>query len=175
MAVGVCVDLRDLAKGDRLLKRIRDYDREGLLQLVGALVESQTRRRIEFEKTSPEGVPWAAWSPSYAATRTGNQSLLQAGGQFLDSITHNVNRASVTVGSPLVQARILQEGGTTRPHEIRPRNKKALRIPGGAHPLKVVKHPGSKFPPRPYLGVSDENADEIRADAYDWFESLVQS
>lgn len=38
----------------------------------------------------------------------------------------------------------LEEG--TKPHEIRPRNKKALYWPGASHPVKRVKHPGS----RPY-------------------------
>ena len=31
----------------------------------------------------------------------------------------------------------------TRPHEIRPKNKKALAWPGAAHPVKKVMHPGT--------------------------------
>ncbi|KOX10140.1 hypothetical protein [Nocardiopsis sp. NRRL B-16309] len=31
----------------------------------------------------------------------------------------------------------------TRPHEIRPRNKKALYWPGAAHPVGKVDHPGT--------------------------------
>ena len=32
----------------------------------------------------------------------------------------------------------------TPPHEIRPKNKKALHWEGAEHPVKVVKHPGTK-------------------------------
>ena len=58
---------------------------------------------------------------------------------------------SVILGSNLVYARIHQEGGTTRAHEIRPRNKKALRFNGICR--RLARHPGSTVPARPYLGV----------------------
>lgn len=38
---------------------------------------------------------------------------------------------------------ILLEKGT-KPHEIRPKTKKALFWPGASHPVKRVKHPGTK-------------------------------
>nr|BDD46413.1 hypothetical protein 2 [Bacillales bacterium] len=41
--------------------------------------------------------------------------------------------------------RFLEEG--TPPHEIRPKNKKALYCPGAKHPVKKVNHPGSKAHP----------------------------
>lgn len=51
-------------------------------------------------------------------------------------------------------ARIHEFGGTTRPHIIEPRNKKALRFmgAGGETFAKIVRHPGSKIPARPYIG-----------------------
>jgi len=48
-------------------------------------------------------------------------------------------------------AAIQHFGGQTAAHEIRPRIKKALAWPGGAYPVKLVKHPGSKIPARPFL------------------------
>lgn len=48
-------------------------------------------------------------------------------------------------------AAIQHYGGQTRAHDIYPRVKKALAWPGGAHPVKVVHHPGSKIPARPFL------------------------
>ena len=42
-------------------------------------------------------------------------------------------------------------GAVTRPHDIRPRNKKALYWEGAAHPVKVVHHPGSRIPARPFI------------------------
>lgn len=37
----------------------------------------------------------------------------------------------------------------TRPHEIRPTEKKALYWPGAAHPVGKVNHPGTR--PQPFL------------------------
>ena len=54
-----------------------------LLESIGAVVESQTRRRISDEKTSPAGERWEEWSEGYSKTRSGNQSLLQGNGDLL--------------------------------------------------------------------------------------------
>jgi len=54
--------------------------------------------------------PWADWSPSYAKTRHGNQSLLQGGGDLLDSITFVVQRNQVRIGSPLPYSGVHQDG-----------------------------------------------------------------
>jgi phage gpG-like protein len=48
------------------------------------------------------------------------------------------------VGSNVEYARFLEEG--TPPHVIRPRAKRALFWPGARHPVKSVRHPGT----RPY-------------------------
>lgn len=61
-------------------------------------------------------------------------------------------------------ARIHEFGGTTRPHVIMPRNKKALRFMGrgGETFAKIVQHPGSKIPARPYLAPAlDAKKDQI--------------
>ncbi|MBQ0604806.1 phage virion morphogenesis protein, partial [Klebsiella oxytoca] len=72
-----------------------------LLESIGAVVESQSRRRISDEKTSPAGERWEEWSEGYRKTRSGNQSLLQGNGDLLDSIQYIVERGRVRVGSPL--------------------------------------------------------------------------
>ncbi len=43
----------------------------------------------------------------------------------------------------------------TRPHEIRPKTKKALFWPGAAHPVKVVHHPGTKKKPFMYPALEE--------------------
>ena len=48
-------------------------------------------------------------------------------------------------------AAIHEYGGKTSPHDIYPRNKKALYWAGAAYPVKVVHHPGSQFPERSFL------------------------
>lgn len=42
-------------------------------------------------------------------------------------------------------ATIQHEGGQTAPHEILPRRKKALMWPGASHPVRRVRHPGSRI------------------------------
>ncbi|MEL8055038.1 MAG: phage virion morphogenesis protein [Pseudomonadota bacterium] len=106
---------------------------------LSVLVESQTRRRIADEKESPDGEPWAAWSPAYAKTRRGGQSLLIGRGDFLDSIAGDViGNDTISVGSDKVQAALMQFGGDDS------------MVPGPA-----------AVPARPYLGLSDANLDEV--------------
>jgi phage gpG-like protein len=54
-------------------------------------------------------------------------------------------------------AAIQQLGGVIKAHAISPRKKKALFWPGAAHPVRRVMHPGSKFPPRPFLVFLEED------------------
>ena len=102
---------------------------------VAAVIESQTRRRIQDEKTAPDGTPWADWSPAYAETRHSGQSFLQGDGDLLDSIFGEQRGDDAVVGSPLVYAAIQQHGGA-----------------------EVGK---PELPARQFLGVSDDNAREI--------------
>jgi phage gpG-like protein len=51
----------------------------------------------------------------------------------------------------MVYARIHQQGGKTAAHTITPYQAKALRFNGRF--AARVRHPGSRIPPRPYMGV----------------------
>ncbi|HCI6319545.1 TPA: phage virion morphogenesis protein [Klebsiella quasipneumoniae subsp. similipneumoniae] len=136
-----------------------------LLESIGAVVESQTRRRISDEKTSPAGERWEEWSEGYRKTRSGNQSLLQGNGDLLDSIQYIVERGRVRVGSPLSYSSVHQDGF-------------AGSVPVSAHKRlihqafgRALKHPvwqtvGSHnrmmdIPQREYLGLSTANSDEL--------------
>ncbi|HBC0987571.1 TPA: phage virion morphogenesis protein [Escherichia coli] len=136
-----------------------------MLDSIGAVVESQTRRRITREKTAPDGSPWPGWSDSYAKTRHGNQSLLQGGGDLLDSIQFVVERGKVFVGSPLEYAEVHQNG-FNESVAIGAHNRlitqafgRALQHPVwqtvGAHNRKM------NIPQREYLGISAANRSEL--------------
>lgn len=59
-------------------------------------------------------------------------------------------------------ARIIDEGGKTRPHTIRPRAAQALYWPGAEHPVKKVDHPGSKIRGQNYMQkIVDKSRPEI--------------
>lgn len=125
-------------------------DLQPLFTDLAAVAESQTRRRIESERASPAGIRWKDWSPGYAKTRHGGQSLLQGRGDLLDSLTRFADRQGGGVGTNLKYARIHQFGG------------QAGMRPGPA-----------AIPARPYLGFSDDNLEEIRAVCNDYLDTLL--
>jgi len=105
---------------------------------VAGLVESQTRRRIATEKSSPDGTKWPAWSTAYKASRKKGKSLLMASGELLDSIASAFTGTTVEVGSNLEYAAVHQHGG-----------------------LDSMSAGPAAIPARPFLGLSPENADEL--------------
>ncbi len=105
-----------------------------LLAVVGAVVESQTRRRILEEKAAPDGSIWDDWSDKYAATRHSGHSFLEGDGDLVDSLGWNISDNKVSVGSNLVYAAIQQFGGD----EV-----------------------GINIPARAFLGLSADNEKEL--------------
>lgn len=119
-----------------------------LLESIGAVVESQTRRRIEEEKTAPDGEPWADWSEEYAKTRHGGHSLLMGEGDLGDSIQFAVTGDAVEVGTNLIYGAIHQFGGD----EV-----------------------GMPIPARPYLGLSADDGAELVDIVNDWIDATLEA
>ena len=92
-----------------------------------------------------------AWLGRKHPRAKGGGRLLQDTGQLAASVQPFHTADTAGVGSNKVYARIHQLGGETRPHEIKPKNKKALAFNGRV--VKKVKHPGSKIPARPFLPI----------------------
>lgn len=82
------------------------------------------------------------------------------------SITPWHDNDTAVVGTNVVYARIQNQGGKTRPHEIRPRNRQALRFNGRY--AKKVNHPGSNIPARPFLTLTDHDLEEIKQAVIDF-------
>ena len=79
-------------------------------------------------------------------------------GHLRRGITTNVGNMEVTVHTSNIKyARGVEEG--TRPHTIRAKNKKALYWKGAKHPVKSVRHPGSKA--KPFLIPAFEKEKEV--------------
>jgi len=128
----------DLSGVDRLRERVGGLarkDRARLLDMIGAAVESQTRRRIEEDKAGPDGTPWPAWSARYAATRHGGQSLLEGEGDLMDSLDYVASDDEVEVGSNLIYAAVHQFGSEDDSDQ--------------------------NIPARPYLGLSADDEAEL--------------
>ena len=116
----------------QLLQFANQNFQQELLESIGAMVESQTRQRIQEDKTGPDGKAWPKWSERYGKTRNSGQSLLQNEGDLLDSIQYLVNGKEVEIGSNLVYAATHQYGDEAR-----------------------------SIPARTFLGLSDENEREL--------------
>lgn len=155
-----------LAKMRMAIEKLSDSSlQQELLESIGAVVESQTRRRISDEKTSPAGERWQEWSEGYRKTRNGNQGLLQGNGDLLDSIQYIVGHGLVRVGSPLSYSGVHQDGfsGSVAVSA----HKRLIHQAFG----RALKHPvwqtvGShnrmmNIPQREYLGLSTANEDEL--------------
>ena len=151
MAVSLEIEVVGL---ESLMARIARFGDVGLQrqakELVGGLVESQTRLRFQTA-TDPDGNDWAPWSPGYAESRHKGHSLLQASNALLDSIAWRLDGEELTVGSNIVYAAIHQFGG-----------EEGMR-PGPA-----------AIPARPYLGVNSANAAELERELADWLAGVLQ-
>ena len=141
-------DLSGISRLEKRLAKLAHPDTRSLLDALGAEGESQTRRRLDEEKTGPDGKAWPEWSERYAATRRSGQSLLVAGGDLLDSIQHLVSGDTAEWGTNLIYGAIQQFGG----EEV-----------------------GMNIPPRPYLGLSPENMADLEAVVDNWVDAQLEA
>lgn len=116
---------------------------------IGGLIESQTRERFET-RVDPDGEAWAPWSAAYGKTRKTGQSLLVATGAYRDSYAWDLTGDELRVGSNMVQAALLNFGGTD----------------------DMASGPAA-VPARQQLGVSTANVVEIEDAMGDWIEGLT--
>ena len=108
-------------------------DTQALMESVGEALRSGTIERFEAEE-DPQG---KKWKPSARAMAGGGKTLDKES-HHKDSIDYAATSDKVMVGSNLPYARIHQLGGKT----------------GKGHKVDM--------PARPYLGVSEEDMDEVR-------------
>lgn len=147
-------------QGDDILKAAfarltNPTDRRDLLDQIGAYGVSSTQQRFISGK-GPDGI---AWKQSRRAKMKGGQTLRDQNHLYA-SLTHQGDDSSVMWGSNRIYAAIHQFGGN-----IRPKTAKALVFNwlGRLHVMQKVT-----MPARPYLGINQEDRDEINATVHDW-------
>ncbi len=179
MSIGVQVNgAQELSRYQQLLETLSDPKHKvELLDALGGIVESQTRRRIADEKTSPDGSAWDDWSSSYAKTRHGNQSLLRGDGDLLDSIEYQVQRDQVRIGSPLAYAGVHQDGFSGAV-QISAHTRLITEAFGKALAFPVYQSVDAftrmmNIPQREYLGLSTDNQTEVYAVIGDFWQELM--
>ncbi len=128
---------------------------------IGEVILSSVERNFEAG-----GRP-TKWKESLRVKTKGGQTLSDTG-RLRRSFTAKADRTSVSVGTDVKYAPILQMGGKTRARTIKPVRKKALFWPGASHPVKSVRHPGAKIPARPFLMIQKEDWTEINETIKDY-------
>lgn len=146
MSVRIVIDGGDIGKLLTALKPFSDFEPAELMTAIGALGESQTRRRISEEKTSPEG---EAWKPNF---REGD-ILVETGGHLLASVAYTASADQAEWGAAWEYAHVHQYGATIKPKEA---DKLVFSLGG-----KMVFAKEVTIPARPFVGLSSENAQEI--------------
>jgi phage virion morphogenesis protein len=139
------VNLRDLERLNAAIANAATGSLEQLGEPVGQILEDGARERLESLKSAPDGSPWPAWSERYAKTVSGGQSLLDAEGDLIDSISSEAQSETVLVGSNLPYAGVHNEGW-----------------------------PEQNIPARQYLGISEDEAERIGIEIGEWYLGLLQ-
>jgi phage gpG-like protein len=155
--VRVVIEVGSLAAASALVSRFAHLDEAALLTTIGPVGESQTRRRIEEEKTAPDGTPWPP-------NKAGTSILLQTGRHLRDSIAHNVSAPDVEWGSSWEFAHVHQNGAT-----IVPKGAEALSFEIGGRRVHAKR---VTIPPRAFVGLSDDNGREIEEVTTNFLRSL---
>lgn len=122
---------------------------QALMSSIGEALVSSTLERFEAEE-DPKGNPW---EPSARAAEGGK--TLTDTARLRRSIDYAATADKVMVGSNLAYARIHQLGGTITP-------KKAKKLVFKGHGGKKVAVDQVTIPARPYLGVSEDDKDDVR-------------
>lgn len=89
--------------------------KQGLLALVGGIVQRQTTTRIRSEKTAPSGDPWASYAASTLARKKKGDGLLVVSGRLMGSISASVAGDTAIIGTNVFYGAFHQEGTPKMP------------------------------------------------------------
>lgn len=123
-----------------------------LMQHLGGVMEYQTAERFRSE-TAPDG---SRWKPSIRARQDGGRTLdTGRPNSMARSITREVTASSVRVGTNIIYAGVHQDGA-----KIRAKSDAGLRfqLPGKLGWRRMME---VELPARSFLGLSDDNAEEL--------------
>lgn len=136
------------------LKSMEDINKAGVMNAIAEGLRTSTVERFRSEE-SPEGTKW---KPSIRATEKNGKTLTMSAA-LKNSIHAQADASGAAVGTNLIYAATHQFGDE---RTIRAKNSKYLRFQIGG---KWVSVPSVrvKIPARPFLGISQEDEDEIRA------------
>lgn len=146
-----------------LLRKLRSYseiDRKGLNAALAETARESTLERFR-QSRDPEG---RRWKTSIRAATTGGRTLIDSA-QLRNSIKAESDETGFAVGTNVKHAATHQFGDTGR--TIRAKKAKALRFRVGGRWVSK-KQVRVSIPARPFLGISDEDMQEIKSTVEDF-------
>lgn len=160
------------------LSRLEQRDRSDAMHAIGGYLVTATQQRFEREQ-GPDGRPWQQLSPRTAnkrigKTRRGYDHILRVKNRLYSSVTYRAAADSLAVGTNVAYAAIQHEGGVIKQPARRQTIHQRYDPKSDTLDQRFVKRSRSNFardvdvkaheitiPPRPYLGISDEDRAEI--------------
>ncbi|MBB4066272.1 phage virion morphogenesis protein [Gellertiella hungarica] len=158
MSTSIVIDVSDLDQAFARLRPLFDFEPEELMSNIAGIGTEQTRRRILEEKTAPDGSPWQP-------NAEGTSILLETGQHLLSSLSWQASSTEAEWGATWKFAHVHQEGMT-----IVPKSAESLVFQLGG---RVVQAKKVTIPARPFVGLSDENRQEIIDVVTDHFGALL--
>ena len=139
----------DFSRLKRDLKSLGDFKPGFLNHKIGEVLVSSTKQRFEDEK-GPDGTKW----PQSRRAASGGKTLSDTA-RLKNSISYRADATRLEVGTNVIYAGVHQNG-----MEIKPKTAKFLRFQNGGQWSKKRK---VTIPKRPFLGISDDDMEEIDA------------
>ncbi|WP_215782023.1 phage virion morphogenesis protein [Paludibacterium sp. B53371] len=184
--IDIKIDSQDVVEKLKRVEKALTH-RESLMRAIAGIMADAVEENFAREgRPAWQGLKPGSWlSRAGALTKTGQVSaarlekkvrggkILQRSGRLAGSMTEFSDNDNAGVGTNVKYAAIQNFGGKTKPHEIRPRNKKALAWAGGGHPVGKVNHPGSNIPAREFLVLDDSDKQRIETTVEDYLREAV--
>lgn len=145
----------DVQKLKRKLQYLSSLDRKGINKTLAEGVRSSTRQRFK-RQVSPEG---KRWQPSIRAQAEAGVTLSDSG-RLKNSIRARSDASGFAVGTNVIYASTHQLGAQGR--TIRAKTAKGLVFRAGGRWVRA-KAVRVTIPARPFLGLSEDDMEEIRA------------
>ncbi len=148
-------DVRRLTKR---LRNLKEADVKGTGMALAESLRTSTRERFRTEK-SPEGKPW---KQSIRASQEGGSTLTDTAG-LKNSIKSSADNSGFAVGTNKIYARTHQFGEEGRRITIMAKTSKGLVFKIGDRWIRKKQvSVNIRIPARPFLGVSEEDMEEIK-------------
>jgi phage virion morphogenesis protein len=152
--ISLTVDDRELQRRLRHMLQVSEHPGPAMAAIANVMLAAvEDNFRAEGRPTK-----WKPLKPSTIAARAAKGQagkILQASGKLAASITPFSSNTEAGVGTNRPYAAAMNFG--SRPHEIKPRDKKALAF--GGKVFGRVKHPGTAA--RPFMVLMDQDKADI--------------